>query len=80
MLCLEELLGMLRERLDEHNENRVEVQNKLDEMCAKIMGMQTRWRTELGMKSPQGTRTTKSRSSVSSRSSTKVEGKKEEPG
>ena len=38
MLCLEELLGMLRERLDEHNENRVEVQNKLDEMRAKNPG------------------------------------------
>ena len=38
MLCLEELVGMLRERLNDHNENRVEVQNKLDEMCTKILG------------------------------------------
>ena len=35
---MEELLAMLRQRLDEHNNNRVEVQSKLDEACAKIQG------------------------------------------
>ena len=35
---MEELLALLRQRLDDHNNNRVEVQNKLDEACTKIHG------------------------------------------